>query len=440
VTINFADRADAGRRLAEGLREFRGESIVVLALPRGGVPVAFEVAKALGAPLDIIMVRKLGVPFQPELGMGAIGEEGVRVVNEDVVHRADISPHEFDEVERRERQELERRALTYRAGRARVPLDGKTAIIVDDGIATGSTARAACLVARAHGARRVVLAVPVGPRGCEERFGADADAVVCLTTPKRFSAIGQFYADFSQTNDAQVIDLLEQAARRFEPAETGNASAPAEVDAEVTIGVEGVELSGRLRVPPNAPGVVMFAHGSGSGRHSPRNQFVASVLNAAGLGTLLFDLLTPTEELDRANVFDLELLASRLTHATSWLRLQPSMENTAIGYFGASTGAAAALAAAAEPGATIDAVVSRGGRPDLAIPQLHLVRAPTLLIVGSLDHQVFELNREAQTHLRCEHRLAVVPGATHLFEEPGTLEVAATLARDWFVGHLAAPT
>jgi putative phosphoribosyl transferase len=184
--------------------------------------------------------------------------------------------------------------------------------------------------------------------------------------------------------------------------------------------------------------MVLFAHGSGSGRSSPRNLFVAAALHGAGLGTLLFDLLTPDEEADRSNVFDIGLLAARLAAATGWLRTQPGMAGISFGYFGASTGAAAALRAAADPGNDIAAVVSRGGRPDLAGPQLGSVRAATLLIVGGLDERVLALNVEAQALLRTENELAVVPGATHLFPEPGTLERVAGLARDWFTGHLHA--
>jgi putative phosphoribosyl transferase len=181
----------------------------------------------------------------------------------------------------------------------------------------------------------------------------------------------------------------------------------------------------------------VFAHGSGSSRHSPRNRFVASILNGAGLGTLLFDLLTTDEELDRAQVFDIPLLGDRLGLVTKWLEAQPEMTGLRIGLFGASTGAAAALWAAAEPSARVAAVVSRGGRPDLAFPVLAEVRAPTLLIVGGTDELVLDLNRQAQEQLRCESRLSVVPGATHLFEEPGALKEVAGLARDWFVRHLA---
>ncbi|OPG03803.1 phosphoribosyltransferase [Microbispora sp. GKU 823] len=209
----FVDRRDAGLRLGERLRGLPGtEDAVVLGLPRGGVPVAFQVARALGAPLDVIVVRKLGVPYQPELGFGAIGEGGVRVVNPDVVRLANITRAEMAEVERRERAELERRARRFRGGREPVDLAGRTVIVVDDGIATGGTARAACQVARAHGASRVVLAVPVGAPETIASLRRDADEVVCLDTPDHFYAIGAWYDDFTQTSDEDVVDCLRRAA------------------------------------------------------------------------------------------------------------------------------------------------------------------------------------------------------------------------------------
>ncbi|MFF4619237.1 dienelactone hydrolase family protein [Nonomuraea jabiensis] len=198
-------------------------------------------------------------------------------------------------------------------------------------------------------------------------------------------------------------------------------------------------MSGDLVVPDAAHGVVVFAHGSGSSRLSPRNRYVAGALNKAGLGTLLFDLLTPEEEADRANVFDIALLAERLLERTRWLREQQDAAGLPIGYFGASTGAAAALWAAAEPDNPVSAIVSRGGRPDLAGPRLAAVRAPTLLIVGGRDPIVVKLNEEAQERLHAESRITVVPGATHLFEEPGALETVAEHARNWFTTHFRGP-
>lgn len=195
-------------------------------------------------------------------------------------------------------------------------------------------------------------------------------------------------------------------------------------------------LGGILTVPAGASAIVAFAHGSGSGRFSPRNQFVARVLQQAGLATLMFDLLENYEAEDREKVFDIELLAARLQGAAKWLAAQPETRDLALGYFGASTGAAAALVAAAWQEQPVGAVVSRGGRPDLAGRYLSAVKAPTLLIVGGDDDVVLELNEQALANLRCLKQLAVIPGATHLFEEPGTLEKAARLATDWFVRHL----
>ncbi|MFD4778299.1 phosphoribosyltransferase, partial [Streptomyces sp. NPDC058427] len=246
--------------------------------------------------------------------------------------------------------------------------------------------------------------------------------------PPRFSGVGEWYRGFGQTPDEEVVALLTRAADRA-------AARPA-----VEVGVEagGVVLPGELTRPGPRGALVMFAHGSGSSRHSPRNRSVAAALQRAGLGTLLFDLLTPAEEADRANVFDIGTLAERLVDATGWLHRR---ESVPVGVFGASTGAAAALRAAAALGADRDtgigAVVSRGGRPDLAGPLLGDVRSPTLLIVGGDDPRVLELNQQAQVELRCENRLDVVTGATHLFEEPGALDEVAALAREWFTAHLA---
>ncbi|MBF6223670.1 dienelactone hydrolase family protein [Nocardia abscessus] len=433
----FDDRRDAGRRLAERLEYLQDEDVVVVGLPRGGVPVAYEVARALDAPLDVIVVRKLGVPYQPELAFGAIGENDVKVINDIVVAYTQLSSEDMAGVERRERDELARRAERLRRTHPRVPLAGRTVVVVDDGIATGATARAACEVAWAHGAQRVVLAVPVAPRDTLAMLKGQADEVVCLEVPTWFGAVGSWYHRFGQVSDAEVTELLRRAAGEVREPRSDSAVDPPLRDAEVRIQAEAAELAGHLTIPENPVGMVVFAHGSGSSRHSPRNRYVADVLNRAGLGTLLFDLLTPDEEVHRARVFDIELLSRRLVDVTDWLSRQSDVTGLRIGYFGASTGAAAALRAAADPSVGIAAVVSRGGRPDLAGADLAAVRAPTLLIVGGDDHAVLELNRLAAHRMSCETAVAVVPGATHLFAEPGALAKAAELARDWLVDQLA---
>lgn len=422
----FSDRTDAGRQLAARLGHLKDQDVVVLGLPRGGVPVAAEVADALGAPLDICLVRKLGTPGQPELAMGALGEGGVRVLNERVLRRTGADERDIAAAEVREHAELDQRAGRYRGSRPSIPLEGRTVLVVDDGLATGATALAACRVVRAKGAARIVLAVPVAPQGWTDRLGGEADETVSVHTPELFYAIGQFYRDFAQTPDAEVVACLDRNRA---------AHGPVVHESDVRIPATGAVLAGRLAVPEGAVGIVLFAHGSGSSRHSPRNRAVATELNRAGLGTLLFDLLTETEAADRAHVFDTPLLAGRLTGATDWLAGRPESDGLPLGYFGASTGAAAALWAAGDPGSPVAAVVSRGGRPDLAGDRLAGVRAPTLLVVGGRDALVLDLNRRAGSLLRCENRLAVVEGATHLFEEPGALEEVAELATSWFTGH-----
>jgi putative phosphoribosyl transferase len=437
----FDDRVDAGRQLAEHLESFRGQDIVVLGLPRGGVPVAFEVAKALGAPLDVLVVRKLGVPFQPELAFGAIGERGVRVINESVVRQADLSEDEMAAVEAKQRAEVARRIERFRRGRGPISLAGRTAVIVDDGVATGATAMAACRVARAQGASRVVLAVPIGAPDIFARFSGYADEVVCLHAPEFYFAVGQGYRNFAQTSDDEVVALLDRAREGFREAIAADPTDDLPVrDEEVRVAAGPVVVAGHLTIPENPVGIVVFAHGSGSSRHSPRNRYVAEMLNQAGLATLLFDLLTPEEERDRANIFDIELLAQRLVDVTGWLASQPDTAALPVGYFGASTGAGAALVAAADPAVKVAAVVSRGGRPDLAGESLTKVRAPTLLIVGGYDEIVLDLNRRAGSVMPGTCEIVVVPRATHLFEEPGTLEQVAVLARDWFIDHLSRMT
>ncbi|MFJ9031829.1 phosphoribosyltransferase family protein [Streptomyces sp. NPDC102274] len=452
--MRFADRTTAGIQLAAEVARLQLDDPVVLGLPRGGIPVAHQVARVLDAPLDVIAVRKLGVPSRPELGFGAIGEGGVRILNDDVVRAARLGPRERAAVELTERTALDGRLRAYRAERPPTALTGRTVVIVDDGIATGSTASAACQVARVRGAARVVLAVPVAPPGAVAELSGEADEVVCLYSPDYFGSVGQWYTDFAQTSDAEVVELLNdrlvssggatkiatEGTEGTEGTEAGGSHAadPSSdlraVERDIEMTIDGRGLPGHLTLPDGAPGVVVFAHGSGSSRHSPRNRSVAERLNRAGLGTLLFDLLTPEEERDRTNVFDIPLLARRLTLVTAWLGAEHALP---VCYFGASTGAAAALLSAAEPHADIKAVVCRGGRPDLAAEALADVRAPTLLIVGGADTQVLDLNRRAAERMHCEHRLDVVPGATHLFEEPGALETVADLARDWLTEHLS---
>lgn len=434
----FKDRRDAGRKLGERLASMAITDALVLGLPRGGIPVAFEVARALDAPLDVLIVRKLGVPYQPELGFGAIAEGGVTVINEPLMERAGITEAQFESVVADETEELERRVARYRGDRPLERVRGKTAVLVDDGLATGYTARAGLAALKELGAKRVILAVPGGSPESVKAIGREVDDVVCLDAPAQMMAVGQFYQDFRQTTDQEVTDLLSEANpdRSAPGGGPGQSSGPIEREVVIEAG-SGVTLAGNLTLPASPVGIVVFVHGSGSSRNSPRNVAVARSLNEVGLGTLLFDLLTDSEAADRQNVFDISLLATRLRAATDWLDSDPALAGLPTGFFGASTGAAAALVAAADLGKKVSAVVSRGGRPDLAGAALGRVVAPTLLVVGGADLQVLELNREAEALMTCPRELVVIPGATHLFEEAGTLEEVARLAGLFFTRCLS---
>ena len=311
-----------------------------------------------------------------------------------------------------------------------------------------------------------MVAVPTAaPSTCEE-FQTIADECICTITPEPFRAVGLWYQNFEQTSDEEVIDLLARSAadsrsrgrkprgraapdrdpgsvpcpfpmRRFPGDRNMNANPRDQVterEAEIPAGRRKVR--GILSLPRGTSAVVVFAHGSGSGRFSPRNQFVARALQQSQLGTLLIDLLEEDEANDRSLVFDIGLLADRLQCAADWIGQQRETRGMRLGYFGASTGAGAALVAAARSGEAVGAVVSRGGRPDLAGDSLPRVTAPTLLIVGGDDEAVLPLNREAYEQLRCPRKLEIVPGATHLFAEPGALEEVARLAEEWFLRHL----
>jgi putative phosphoribosyl transferase len=432
----FLDRHDAGRKLADELRDLaQRRDVVVLALPRGGVPVASEVAHALGAPLDVFVVRKLGVPGQEELAMGAIASGGTRVINDEVVELLRISPALLDSVAAREARELERREQLYRAGREPLSVQGRVVVLVDDGIATGSTMLAAVQALRQRAAAEIIVAVPVCAITVADRVRRLVDRLVCVVETTMLDGVSAWYEDFEQTSDAEVSLLLAAP----DPALPRQDDAPA-MEQSVTIAAGGVVLAADLVIPPQAQGLVIFAHGSGSGRRSSRNRHVAAVLQRGALATLLLDLLTADEErIDERTAhlrFDIGLLTGRLVAATDWAVAHADLRQLDIGLFGASTGAAAALFTAARRPGHIRAVVSRGGRPDLAGDALRLVRAPVLLIVGGRDFEVLEMNREALRALHGPRQLEIVPEATHLFEEPGALERVARLALDWFRQYL----
>lgn len=425
----LANRTEAGQQLAVRLASMALDRPAVYALPRGGVPVAVEISRTLKAPLDLVMVRKIGAPFNPEVALGAVVEGTVpqTILNEGVRQASGADDAYIERSRTRELAEMERRRALYLGKRRRIDPAGRTAILVDDGLATGATMKAALAAMRRQGAARIVVAVPVAPEDALAEIAALADDVVCLNPTRAFRGVGAFFADFHQLTDEETIGLLHQSWN----AETASAGTETR-----TVSIPPHGLAGDLTVPTDPRGIVLFAHGSASSRLSPRNRAVAASLNGQGFATLLMDLLTPDEARDRHNVFDIPLLAERLAQTALWIASEPDIADLPLGLFGASTGAGAALLAAAEMRDRVAAVVSRGGRPDLAGPRLAQVRAPTLLIVGGNDDQVITLNRKALESLTCEKLLKIVPGGGHLFEEAGTLEKVSALAGAWFQHYL----
>ncbi|MGW4370578.1 phosphoribosyltransferase family protein [Nocardia takedensis] len=435
----FEDRRDAGRRLAARLEHLRGEDLVVLGIPRGGIPVAHAVAVALAAPLDAIIVGELRVPHQPEVGYGALSEDGDAVVDNRIVDRARLTDHEMRHVEQTTRADLLRRVADLRGVRPRLALLDRTALIVDDGIVTGVSMRAACRAARERGARRVVVAVPVA---APYAFPLpDVDEVVSLLTPAHLGALGHWYRHFDQVTDVEVIDCLRRAARRLPyPAPPFDVDEPPPLrDEPIRVPTADVAVFGQLTVPADPIGAVVFALASAHARFSPRTRYVAGRLRHARIATVSADLLAPDEHLRREHVLAIATLTQRLLETLRWCRGLPELDHLPIGCFGSNTGAAAALLAAGGGAVAVDAVVCQAGRPDLAGPAITEVRAPTLFIVGGLDRGILEANRRAAREMKCRTTVRVLPEASEHCTEPGALTQVADYAEEWFVDTFTQP-
>ena len=425
----FTNRSAAGQLLAAQLRGRVGTGAVVLGLTRGGVPVAVEVARSLAVPLDLIVVARLGIPWRPEVAMGALGEGEARVIDDRIVESATVSPHDVDAVERHERVRLGERVARLRGVRSPRMLGGRTAVIVDDGAATGNSARVACQVARSRGARRIIVAVPVASAASMRRLAGVADDVVALQVPLDFVGVGQAYLDFGPIDDDDVVALIaadEIDGPDGDPKSLRRPAFPVEIE-ELVVPVGTASLAGRLAMPRGARDLVIVAHDSSRERCSARSRYLSQLLTEAGLATLLVDLLTRDEEMHGNRYLAIPLLADRLRAVTATV----GAGFDRISYLGDGVAAAIALEAAAlDPG--IHAVACLGGRPDL-VARIGAVRAPTLLVVGQEDSAVRRLNDQAVEKLTCPYRLVTIPGCGHRFREPGALRHAAADLRAWFL-------
>lgn len=437
----FRDRADAGRALAGALGVLvRRPDVVVLGLARGGVPVARGVAAALGAPFDVLVARKLGVPGIEEVALGAIAEGSRQVARDPVAWYLGLPRRVVRRVAARERLEVERRVFLYRAGQSIPHLRSRTIVLVDDGLATGATLRAAVLAVRTHQPARVVVAVPVANAESAAALKADVDELVSLVTPKTFGTVSDWYEDFAPVTDADVLRLLgrDTCVAAGSPPSVANAR----LERAVAIPIDGCSIAGDIGPPDDAAGspnevrgLVVLAHGGGSSRNSFRNRYLAGRLRLAGFATLRLDLLTDVEQAADAECgeirFDVAHIAQRLIAAIEWAAREKMPGADRIILIGASTGAAAALMAAAARPALISAIVARGGRVDLASAVLGRVKAPVLLVVGGDDWETLRWNTEAMQSLAAKARLVVIRGAGHTFEEPGALGAVGEQVVRW---------
>ena len=427
----FRDRHQAAMALVETLQNYPLDktNTVVVGLPRGGVPIASVIAQKLELPLEVICVKKIGYPGNTELAIGATTEAGDVVINSNIKKMANLREDEIEELVEKYTLMAKAKAKRFRKNRPQLNLKNRDVVIVDDGIATGATVEAAIKFLKRIKVNEIIIATPLASKDSVSRLSIQVDKLIALETPSPFISVGRWYRSFEQVNDLEVEKTLELS----------NQMSKNSYQVSVTLNCDGQCLDGKLVKVEDEKAWIVFVHGSGSSHLSPRNNWVASELNKASFSTLLFDLLSPQEDLDYAKRFDIKLLSERLVLALKWLihsdHFSPS---TPIGLFGASTGAAAALVAAAkyQDELPIYSIVSRGGRPDLAeFQSLQEIMLPTLLIVGAKDYPVIEYNRKAYKQIY-NSKMQLVTNATHLFDEPGTLEKVAKLTIKWFQHQL----
>ena len=454
----FLNRADAGRVLARSLSRYASDrGVIVLGLARGGVPVAREVADALRTPVGVVVARKVRVPGIEEIALGAIAEGSPRVVANTVAWHLGVPSRIIDRLAARERAELERQVMVYRSGLASFDLRARTVVLVDDGMSTGATMRAAVRSVRARRPARLVVAAPVASRKSAEAVRGEVDELVVVVTPARFDSIDASYESFSPVTDDNVLALLSQPGRRVSPyirdisdriatALTRTEGGPSDYERPVVIRAFDANLVADLGVPwvaspakgahrSEVRGLVIVAHGGGSSRNSYRNRYIAGRLRLSGYATLRLDLLTREEaRADDVSVsfrFDVERIAARLASACEWVEREGVAGAHRTTLIGASTAAAAALVTTARRPGRIFAVVARGGRVDLAATVLPEVKAPVLLIVGGADRETLRRNTDALEQLPRGAVLMRVPRAGHTFQEPGTLGVVAEHIVNW---------
>ncbi len=427
----FQDRAEAGRRLADRLRAGLARPAVVAAIPRGGVAVALPIVERLGLPLTVIYARKLTAPVAPEFAFGALDEDGEIIIDAATVAMLDLEPADIERAKSRVAAEIKRRMALYRVPPLAHYLPGAHVVLVDDGLATGLTMRAALAYARRHGASQITLAVPCASTQAAERFRREADHFVSLVVDPEFMAVGAYYLDFAPVPDAAVRMMLEQA-QQLAPAAASPRSG-----LRISFSSRSHRLAGELLLPDGAGPhpAVTFAHGWGSSKASPRNRAVAEALRGAGIATFLFDFTGHGESEGIQEESTLSQQAADLCAALDVLQALDDIDARCLGVVGASSGGAAALRfAAGDP--RVRALVLRSANPAGAEGSAHRIRVPTLLMVGDQDVATRAANEELLPRLAGVRQLEVVPRGDHLFTDPGALARATEVTVDWMRKHL----
>ncbi len=426
----FRDRAEAGEALAAELAGTVRGPCVVTAIPRGGVTVALPVARRLSAPLTVAYARKLSAPFAPELAFGAVDEDGEVLTNPDTMGGLGLESGDVADAKQRVSAEIRRRMARYRVPPLATYLPARV-VLVDDGLATGLTMRAAVRYARRHGATEVTVAVPCASAEAARLFGHEADRFVGLVVDEDFAAVGQYYEDFAPVTDDEVVAMLERARQ----ARAGAAGGDRLLSFRNR---QGLVLAGELLRPAGAGPVpvVVFAHGWQSGKESPRNRAAAEALRAAGFAALLFDFTGHGESEGTLEESTPARQVEDLDAAIDAAVAEEGIDATRLGVVGASSGGAVALlAAAVDP--RIGALVLRSANPAGAEDAAWRVEVPTLLVVGEHDTATRVANERVAGRLPGPHRLEVVPGGDHLFEDPAALRRAVEATVGWFAQHLA---